>query len=63
MDATGVKQYTLRGRRLTGVDVRHDPDVPGALQGIFRILAHAGAGAFRPRRSMLVSLIPGCQFN
>ena len=28
---TGVVENALGGRRLTGVDVRHDPDVPGLL--------------------------------
>ena len=29
----GVVEDALGGGGLTGVDVRHDPDVPGALQG------------------------------
>ena len=32
-----VVQDALGGGRLTGVDVRHDPDVPGALQGKFSL--------------------------
>jgi hypothetical protein len=28
----GVVEDALRRRRLTGVDVRHDPDIPGFLQ-------------------------------
>src|SRR3978361_215218 len=31
--ATGVVKDALGRRRLTGVDVRHDPDVPGLLEG------------------------------
>ena len=32
---TGVVQNTLGGSSLTGVDVRHDADISGSLQGIF----------------------------
>src|SRR6185369_13151287 len=32
--ATGVVQDALGRRRLAGVDVRHDPDVPGLLEGV-----------------------------
>ncbi len=31
--APGVVQNALGRRRLTGVDVRHDPDIPGVLEG------------------------------
>ena len=33
--AAGVEQDALGRRRLTGVDVRHDPDVPGLIEGYF----------------------------
>ncbi len=32
--ATRVVEDALGRRRLTGVDVRHDPDVPGLLEGV-----------------------------
>jgi hypothetical protein len=33
--SAGVEQDALGRRRLTGVDVRHDPDVSGLLEGNF----------------------------
>src|SRR5690606_6937252 len=34
VDTSGVEQDALGRRRLTGVDVRDDPDVPGVFQGL-----------------------------
>ncbi len=40
--ATGVVEDPLGGRGLAGVDVRHDPDVPGVLEG--ELTRHGSAG-------------------
>jgi len=37
VDQAGVKQDTLRRRRLAGVDVRGDADVTGAFERVFAI--------------------------
>ncbi len=36
---TGVIEDPLRERRLAGVNMRHDTDVPGSLQGIFSVVS------------------------
>ena len=45
--APGVVQDALGRRRLTGVDVRHDPDVPGVMEG--ELAWHGSGGSDRGR--------------
>src|SRR5262249_11312232 len=43
----GIEEDALGSRRLSGVDVRHDPDVPGALDGDFTRHDRSGRSAAR----------------
>jgi hypothetical protein len=49
----GVVEDAFGGGGLTGIDVRHDPDVPGALQGELS-LGHSYYFRVKGRRGVVI---------